>query len=383
MITSKLERGTMSKMSERMRHIAVCGLAAVLLVLSASAAQAEGRLHVLMVCDTVDETIGNDVKLDRDNLRTVLYGGFEAAGNQQRITWTVLEGEQATPEQILSYYENLPSTAEDSILFYYSGHGIIFNDTHFFGLNAGVLSRSLLRGAINSKPHALALIVSDCCASYPETTRAVALPSDRPAQWDVIEKLFFTPGALIDVNAASPGEYSWSNPEIGGFFSSAFTHALTMSAAEIGQREALSWNSLIATVGRLVDNTYRPEQAQRPYFFYRNEQPPQWYEKTLVVTNNFEAAINVRVRYLTMTDQGQFEWFTPNLYWTIQPGESITLQDPPPEGFLIRGAAMNIWAESTDGKWAWGGEGEDPFLMIDDRFGYAAPQREAFTYTFE
>jgi hypothetical protein len=341
-------------------------------------ALAEAKVHALVVCDTLDEQIGEGVRLDRAMVERVVRGGF-ANGHSHRLSWTLLEGKNATVANVLAYYENLKSSDEDTIFFFYSGHGGMLRDDHLLAFDER-LRRSDLRGAIHTRPHRLALIVSDCCANYPETPRGLALPTTEPANWETIEALFFRPSAMVDVTAASPGEVSGLHQQIGSFFVSAFCHLLSKQPKELAADGALDWRIFVGKVGRLVATRYAPEPPQNPYFFYDGENPSHWLEKTLVVKNDTDTPIRVGIRYLTKTDSGEFSWLTPNGTWSFEPGEIATLRDPPPDDFLIRAAAISIWAQSSDGGKIWGEYQNKPLKMIDYRFGYAAPDRQQFLY---
>src|SRR5690606_35505063 len=131
--------------------------------------------------------------------------------------------------------------------------------------NDDVVMRSELRGAIYSRPHRLALIVTECCASYPERIRGVP-PSDKPANVQTLEKLFFTSTAMVDVNACEPGDVSQIS-DTGSFFTSAFTRALTRAPEELSPNGPLGWSTLMTEVSKLVDATYRPTNRHKPHFF--------------------------------------------------------------------------------------------------------------------
>jgi hypothetical protein len=137
-------------------------------------------IHVLLVCDTdTDEKVGPTVKIDLENMKKFFAAGTKDKGVRLELT-PFVEG-KATPTEVLNYYENLKTGPDDCIVFYYSGHGATdttgvkgkeaqagvaaIRDGHFLAMKRGSLSRKKLRDKILSKPHRLAVLLTDCCSS--------------------------------------------------------------------------------------------------------------------------------------------------------------------------------------------------------------------------
>src|SRR5262245_30452669 len=76
------------------------------------------RLHALLVIDT-RSGLGESVKVDGTNVDRLLSSRLP----KDRVEIKVLTGNDVSAEMILSYYRGLKVGRNDSLLFYYAGHG--------------------------------------------------------------------------------------------------------------------------------------------------------------------------------------------------------------------------------------------------------------------
>jgi hypothetical protein len=134
-------------------------------------------LHILIVADTNDARIGSHVRADKFSL----LGALEGSIPNERHSVKVLEADQATPENVLSYYRDLTTGPNDVLLFYYAGHGAI--DPKFgqvLTMQTANLSRRTLVKTILDKPSALQIILTDCCSVFGEVPQAYAMGGSDP-----------------------------------------------------------------------------------------------------------------------------------------------------------------------------------------------------------
>src|SRR4051794_14445623 len=82
-------------------------------------------VHAVFVFDTQGRGIGPMVRRDRWNVLRTFHGGFRDAGQERRLVWQVLEGQDAHPRAVLQAIEGLRPSPEDTVLVYYAGHGAI------------------------------------------------------------------------------------------------------------------------------------------------------------------------------------------------------------------------------------------------------------------
>ncbi len=357
----------------------------LLLLVCNSSTAADPKVYALLVFDTHADNIGDDTKIDRDNLTRVLFKSFDQDGRRHRLEMRVLEGSNVTPDNILKYYRDIQSTKEDTFFFYYSGHG--GTDPirgHYLAMAYGDLFRSDLRGALNYQDSRRDIIITDCCANSPDTRDIDPLTVGEEANWEVAKDLFFTGSGLVDLNAAEPGGFSYTNSSVGGYFTSAFTYEICQDRSDLDNNGdgRVTWPEFFGNVDGTIEREYIGKEHQYSHAFYLEKWPEHYWERTLRIENNSSEYIRVHVQYYTKTNDGDWAWFTPDGSWTFEPGESATLSDPPPENFHVRGKYVRVWAESLDGRWTWTKYKDQNFEMVNPSFGYSASSREEKVFTF-
>ena len=65
---------------------------------AAEPAPADAKVHAMILVDSLDEKIGESVARDAILVKEALESGFE--GREKRLSLTVLEGKDATPEAV-------------------------------------------------------------------------------------------------------------------------------------------------------------------------------------------------------------------------------------------------------------------------------------------
>ena len=202
------------------------------------------KLHIVMVCDTKAEGISGGVKADQQALAAVLSEVFQSRMGRLGGHFVARE-EQLTPSAVLAGISGLKvNSGLDSILFYYSGHGgwdptklrMGEEKGHYFAMSGGILHRSDVRDALLAKVPYAAFIISDCCSTLAEvrTATAAITPAARrtPAEWKGFQDLFFRHRGVVDIQAATRGEFGWSDSVNGGLFSRTLTRLLCEPRSE-------------------------------------------------------------------------------------------------------------------------------------------------------
>src|SRR5262249_17458906 len=135
-------------MSQPALNWALALMVAVLSPLGVLGADRGGKLHVLLVLDTLDYTIGQYVQIDEKQMLAFLKAGVPAS----RLSVTVLKDNNITRQKVLDYYSALRVAPRDTVLFYYSGHGAWGPQLgHYLSTKGGALLRSDLSAAIARK----------------------------------------------------------------------------------------------------------------------------------------------------------------------------------------------------------------------------------------
>lgn len=143
--------------------------ALLLAILSTSVAATEpvkGRVHVLIAVDT-DDVQGITWRRDGINVQALLESLLKKQKLVDRAAITMLTGREVSPRTILDYYKTLRIDPEDTLLFYYSGHGgYHINKGHFLALTHGKLDRGELISAMEGLKPRLCVVLTDCCSNY-------------------------------------------------------------------------------------------------------------------------------------------------------------------------------------------------------------------------
>lgn len=362
---------------------ALCALATVLGCVFAPAGTALAQeLHVLLVCDTHAENIGDHKFIDQDNLLRVLYRAFDEDGRRGRLHVDALTGADVTPAAVLDYYRRLQVDADDTILFYYAGHGGFDGAEHYLAMRYGTLQRSLLLGAIRTRNPRLAVVLSDSCANFPGQEPPELIEPDEGARWETVRDLLLEGSGFVDVNACAPGQFSWTSSVTGGYFTAALTYLLCQDPAQLCDDGDVSWSEMLEQVESFVEVHYSPPSPQTPHAFYLYDVPTHHFERTLVVRNDTPYRLCIWVRYLTWTEQKTWSWFGEGKFWELDPGQEGRLRDPPPEEFSVRGARCYVWASAPGTDLVWEGYRHQPLDLVDAEFGYCSETRQEYLFRF-
>ncbi len=209
------------------------------LLLWNSAADAQ-TLHAILCGDTASN-IGVAVQQDLNHVRQTLKEGLPAG----RLNAIELSGPGLTGNKITSILRNLQIQANDSVLFYYSGHGgYLPGSGHYLSLtNSSRLHRSEVISAI-TQPYTPRFwaVITDCCASVPDVA---ALPVLIPPQSTrLLSHLFLETEGRLDITSSRPEQVSLVLDQTRG---SAFTWALC-NVLNDNARGQLEWDDVFHKV---------------------------------------------------------------------------------------------------------------------------------------
>lgn len=211
---------------------------------SLTPSQKQARLHLVIVANTEDETIGNTCVLDKDRtLKTFKdLAEFLGIGFNPKVIF----GNTFNKQNVQTAVQSLYPSPKDIVVFYYSGHG--FNDPKanksfpnmalsnksFEDALASSLNIEDVYNDIKRKGARLNLVISDCCNNDPEDKMDMScdIPRTRSSTlgWSLenCKALFMNEKPLsILMTAAQKGEKSTGNGTYGGFFTSQFRSNLT------------------------------------------------------------------------------------------------------------------------------------------------------------
>lgn len=212
---------------------------------------ADRILHILLIGLTDDSAFGITMQQNMDYLRELL----EQEIPKERMRFLIVKGSDCNPRNVLRVVRRLGqrSRPADTLFCYYSGHGAMDPDLaaddpsggHFFQLNRNPgffpfqvahsdLLRNTLFNTLLAQPGRLKVLVSESCSTIDQAGTAVAvvkhLLQNGPTP---LEQLLLFHRGYVDLNASSPGEYSWSTAGMGGWFTQAFRETATTTWYEL------------------------------------------------------------------------------------------------------------------------------------------------------
>ena len=194
------------------------------------------RLHLVLVANTLDETIGKSSVTDRDGVLKMFSEIAEFLGIQ--FSPTVIAGTDFNKTNVEKAVNNLHPGRQDIVVFYYTGHGFNQNKESYqfpyldlrdkgYQMWGGQYTMNIeaVYQKIRSKGARFNLIISDCCNADPDKTNnlssegATTRGSSIGWNMDNCRALFMDPKPMsMLLTAATKGELSAGNPIDGGFF---------------------------------------------------------------------------------------------------------------------------------------------------------------------
>lgn len=188
-----------------------------LFILSAERLCAQ-QLHAILVGDVSPSTgFGKYISAVKNDLIGVAIS-LEENMPKSRLNVLQLEFQEdgdSSPKKILEAIAGLKVAPNDSILFYYTGHGSVDDQGPFLALAQGKLYRQEILKRLTDKGSRLVAFISDCCNTRSDGYMYMApyfeIP-DRRNPTPLFQKLFFDSRGVININSSSPGESAFFAP---------------------------------------------------------------------------------------------------------------------------------------------------------------------------
>jgi hypothetical protein len=248
-------------------------------------------MHLLIVADTIDATIGKSVVLDIKKVSELFSSISNYIGI--KIFTTVIAGKAFGKTGVQSALSKLKPLPDDIVIFYYSGHGFRmpekprnypnmklknfktprenFSDSLAWikGSRTANITHSLniedIFNTIRKKGARMNLIISDCCN---DDIFSVNVKGTKPAgtkssgiQWseENIRSLFLEKNPMsVLATACTSGERAASKDNFGGFFTHFFKTSLEVNCSK--SKSNVSWDQVLQQTKRQTtvkaNNTY-------------------------------------------------------------------------------------------------------------------------------
>jgi hypothetical protein len=230
----------------RGKLLTLSGVALMFVTLWPSTASAQTtseatRVRILLVVDTNGfNADALKLGLAGENMKKTMKEVLRNQNLEHRYTLDVLTGADVSPSAIRQYYEKLAVESNETLLFYYLGHGAADkNKGHFLDMKQGRLYRSELRQVLKSKNARLTIILTDSCApiegTLPENLPGNNMGGKTKAKAEkvvtsksesgknsgtALRQLLLLPKGIVDINSSRIGTVAWVDlVRGGGYFS--------------------------------------------------------------------------------------------------------------------------------------------------------------------
>jgi hypothetical protein len=229
-------------------------------------------LHLVLVANTFDPTIGSGCATDERNLRNEFSEVADALGVSFREY--IVDGSSFSKESVLSQLNSISPSSNDIVLFIYRGHGFRWkNQTEDWprmdlrtSSYADITDNTSMNLAevytvLKNKGARLNIVLADCCNSEVDvssvtTSNYLTFQVDNNSDIGKLKKLFLNADGMILSAAAQKGEVSWTTPQ-GGLYSMSFLQALREEISYLSSAPC-SWNDLISKTISLARNKSTP-----------------------------------------------------------------------------------------------------------------------------
>ena len=169
-------------------------------------------IHLINVADTNDAKVGVSCEADMGNVSQIFFFGFP----EPMLKETRLSADEVSVENIMKAIAAAPVQGNDSLVFFWSGHGgfDVQRKEHFLQMpGGGLLFRSTVLGALKKRGARLTVLMTDSCANFVDTTAnlqqmAPASPDPNRGVAPLFDALFVKSKGVVDINAAAPGEFA-------------------------------------------------------------------------------------------------------------------------------------------------------------------------------
>lgn len=243
----------------------------------------EPKVHLIGIFDTHADNIEIGIEKDKSILLEIIFNVFRSKKLSHLLNYRILSGIAVTPKNIYSAINNLIVNPNDTIVFYYSGHGgTHVQYGHYLAMKYGNVLRNHIVPMMIAKKPRLLVVLTDSCGTYVNYNISIVNPTgflfDR---YNKIKDLFLKRKGLVDVNSAKPGEYGYTHLEKGGIWTYSFLTVLDRADRylDLNSDNFIAWSEILYLASiYTTHNTSNLDQPQHPYIFYNMQTFPSKYD---------------------------------------------------------------------------------------------------------
>ncbi|MDR2441083.1 MAG: caspase family protein [Planctomycetaceae bacterium] len=217
------------------------------------------KIHLVIAADTNAEGgVGAFVKIDQHKIKQL----FESNVPDSQLKITMIAAEEMRGSNILAAIDSLESSNEDTIVFYYSGHGGFDRQKQeqFLQLKLGHLYRPELLKHIQQKQPRLSVLLTDCCNVQIDVMEAA---QERQSEVITFSKeisplfatLFFHCKGVVDITSSKLGEYSGCDMKKnrGSCFTYPFVDLMKVNKDNVD----MDWDKFVTELAAKVNDAFK------------------------------------------------------------------------------------------------------------------------------
>jgi len=238
---------------------ALAALIVAVLLLSAAPASAQ-TLQAILIADTNDATIGVSVKKDFENLKRVLQAVSTYTG--MKLELQALEGNAVTLANMRTAVNNIKVGTNDTVFFYYSGHGFRTQASksrypYLYVSQQGQAFEEII-AALRKKTPRLLIAVTDSCNNLADLPVAAAamMRSAPPDYKKTYSRLWLDAAGEIVIASSSEGEYAWGDDDVGGYFTKRFLDSHDAQVNITNPTQTPGWESIVNTAKAVITTNF-------------------------------------------------------------------------------------------------------------------------------
>ena len=238
------------------------------------------KMHLILAADVSStDDVGSTVGTDTYNIRELIENNISGARlniiDLQEKLQKNRPGDKLTKEDIIKEISNLNVESDDTIFFFFSGHGAYDSvaDQYFALASQEQVFRSEVLEEMKSKNARLTILISDCCYIQQDVPAHVRPPAVRAPGGTIkglralFEKLFFEAEGVVDITSSEKGTYGFIYPlgaqvENGKEKGSIFTWNLCKQL-ETETHASKNWQQMFDLVGEETNNDFQQVFAQK------------------------------------------------------------------------------------------------------------------------
>ncbi len=254
-------------------------------------------IHVLAIIMDGDVNIGISAEKDSSTLEKCLSSLESWKLCDVNSIFLKSSKMKVTSKDVLNWINDCEVSSNDTLMIYYSGHGFIDEQNrHFLWFDEGnILPRSEIISEMQKHNCRLKILITDSCSNLvilpaPVTATPRSLGENRDKQY--YKNLFLEHKGLLDITAASEGEYAWGNSTIGGYFTSSLFSAFSGEGNAFRSWQEVFSDAKKGTLKLFEQTIFSPGDEQRMEAKGISGQNPKAYALPEIFSNQMITSVS-------------------------------------------------------------------------------------------